>query len=258
MIDALYIAATGMHAEQSHIDTISNNLANLNTTAYKKSRVSFDDLLYKSVDTSGLPNQKLASQKVGLGSAISAITRDFGAGDIKATDNPLDLAIRGNGFLEVVLENGEYAYTRNGSLRINEEGFLITPEGYPLSSRIQIPPDASQIAIDESGVVKVRYGNEEMLSEIGQIELAGFVSTNGLAPIGNNLYLPTTESGMAFYSDPNTNGLGSVQQGFLEASNVDLVEEMIELVVAQRSYEVNSQVIRTTDEILRIVNSLRK
>ena len=259
MIDSLYIAVTGLQSEQSHIDAISNNLANLNTTAYKTSKVSFEDLMYKqpvsAADQFSL--QSLGVQS-GVGSSVSGIYKIFSSGDLKATENELDIAIRGAGFLEVELANGEVAYTRNGALQVSREGLLKTSDGYVLSDQIQVPPDTVELLIARNGVVEVRAAEDEQFYEIGQIQIANFFNSQGLKPLGSNIYFPTEESGEAYYSTGGENGVGEVQQGFLETSNVDLVSELMELMIAQRGYQVNSQVIQVSDEILRINNSLRR
>jgi flagellar basal-body rod protein FlgG len=258
MLDSLYIAATGMHAEQSQIDTIANNLANLNTTAFKKSRVSFDDLLYRTaVVSSSEIDQFEDSSKVGMGSSVGSITKNFANGDLKATNNPLDVAISGKGFIEVLLDNGEPAYTRNGALAVNEQGYLQTMNGYQLAAKVQLPPDATEVFIRENGTVEARIDNSEDLLEVGQIDMVSFLNDSSLNPVGDNLFIATEESGQPMYSTAGEDGAGTLKQGFLEGSNVDLVEEMMNLVVAQRAYEVNSQIVKATDEMLRISNNLR-
>lgn len=258
MLDSIYIAATGLHAEQAHIDSISNNLANLNTTAFKKNRVSFDDLMYRDVTeaSSAIDRQdQVISQ--GMGSSISSTGKDFSVGDLKQTDNPMNVAIRGKGFLEVELENGEAAYTRTGTFRVDADGFLQTTSGYRLASHILIPPDASEMVIDKDGAVKVRLDNSAKMVEVGNLDVVNFLNPTGLEAGGDNLYMETEQSGRPIFSRPGESGTGTLAQGFLESSNVDLVEELLELVVAQRGYEVSSQVIRVSDEILRINNNLR-
>lgn len=257
MLDSLYIAITGMHSQQSNIQSISNNLANMNTTAYKRSRVSFDDLMYQPMPgvTSTLSQQD-GIQNVGMGTQLSSMRKDFTVGDLVVTDNSLDLAIRGNGFFEVNLPNGEKAYTRSGALTVNEEGYLSTQQGYVLSNQIQVSPDALEVRVTKDGRVMVRTDNEEPY-EAGQIELANFVAPSQLSPEGNNIYLATEKAGEPFFDAPGSNGLGEIQQGALEGSNVDLVKELIDLVIAQRGYSVNSQIIRASDEMLKINNNLR-
>jgi len=258
MLDALYIAATGMHAELAQLDTISNNLANLNTTAFKKSSVSFDDLMYRDAAASASAlDRETGQMKTGLGAGIAGITKDFGVGDLRATDNPLDIAIRGLGFLEVDTGNGQTAYTRNGALKIDSDGYLATVGGQRLTGNIQVPPDSTDVFIAADGAVSVRVSGDEKLQEIGRIELASFLNPTSLEAVGDNLYVPTEETGGLAMAAPGEDGTGQLAQRFLEGSNVSLVTEMMALVVTQRAYEVNSQVIRAADEMLRINNNLR-
>ena len=257
MIDALYIAATGMHAELAQLDTISNNLANLNTTAFKKSNVSFDDLMYRDAATASELDRVTGQMQSGLGAGIAAITKDFSVGDLRATENALDVAIRGLGFLEVDSGNGQTAYTRNGALKIDAEGYLATVSGQRLTANIQVPADTTDIQITPDGAVSVRVSGEDGLVDIGRIEIASFLNPTSLEAIGENLYIPTEQSGGLSMSTPGEDGTGQLAQRFLEGSNVNLVSEMMSLVVTQRAYEVNSQVIRAVDEMLRINNSLR-
>ncbi|AUM12969.1 flagellar basal-body rod protein FlgG [Ketobacter alkanivorans] len=258
MLDAIYIATSGMQAEQAQIDTISNNLANINTAGYKKSRVSFEDLVYQQVNNSAasLDYEQLAPMS-GMGASLAAITKDFSMGDLKATQNLLDVAIQGAGFFEVDLFNGEKAYTRNGSFKIDSDGMLSTIDGRVLSSAIRIPSDASQLLIRPDGSMAAKVDGNEDLVELGQIDIANFVTPENLEPLGSGLFAATDGSGLPLYSEPGSNGTGELIQGYIETSNVDLVEEMLSLVVAQRAYEMNSQIIRASDEILKINNNLR-
>jgi len=257
MSDALYISATGLRAQEEQIDVIANNLSNVNTPGFKKSRVSFEDLMYKNIGSSelGIPD---ATGKLGLGANVASVVKDFGVGDMKKTDRALDLGIRGDGFFEVSMPDGSLAYTRTGSFRINNEGVLVNNSGYPLSPMIQVPPDAEDLLIKADGTVAAKMPGEDSPVELGQLELAGFVNASGLNAIGDNLYKPTNESGDALYSTPGENGSGLVAQGFLEASNVKLVEELTNLMLAQRAYEINSKVIQAADELMSITNNLRR
>lgn len=258
MLDSMYVAATGMRSVESQLDVISNNLANVNTNAFKKARVSFDDLVYSPVEASPLArSQNFSGVMSGAGAAVSQVNRDFTSGEMKPTQNPLDVAIQGVGFLEVELPNGENAYTRLGALKVNEDGRLALVNGYPLAVNIAVPSDATSVQITSDGLVKVAVPDQPELVEVGQIELANFVSPAGLQPNGDGLYLATKQSSSPLYSVPGNDGTGVLMQGYAEASNVNLVEELTELVVAQRAYEVNSQVLRASDEILKINNNLR-
>lgn len=257
MIDALYIGATGMHAQQMNIDVISNNLANVNTAGFKRNRVDFEDLLYRAVGTSNTAGgQPVVANRVGMGTTVSATGKVHTAGDLKQTNEALDLAIRGQGFFEVALPDGTSGYTRNGAFKINEEGMLVTQDGHKLSAQVQLPPDSSEVKVEPDGRILVTLAGESQPVEVGQIELAGFVNPSGLNPVGDNLYLTTVESGDALRSRPGENGSGSIAQGFLEASNVRLIDEMINLIVAQRAYEINAKVVQASDELLSISNNL--
>lgn len=257
MIDALYIATTGMQSGKSHIDTVSNNLANLNTIGFKKSQVQFADLLYREVPSiEGAYNQAESSKAQGMGSSVAAIRKVFDAGDLKATGNPLDVAISGKGFFEIILENGELAYTRDGSFQVNREGFLEL-SGNLLSSRVQMPADATEVLIQRDGRVSVKVGGGEAY-DVGRIDLSYFLNEGDLESIGGGVYVANEKSGRALYSYGGTNGLGKLEQGFIESSNVDLVQELIELTIAQRAFGANSQVVRASDQIMQIINNLRQ
>lgn len=254
MIDALYVAETGLHAGQKQIETISNNMANLNTVAFKKSRVEFNDMISRNSVSGGLLGE--IANNVGQGTNVTNILHQFDMGELKATENPLDLAIQGQGFFEVLLENGELAYTRNGSMKLDSEGYLATLSGYRLSDLVQIPSDATRLEITNDGVINVLLSDGEAY-EAGQIQLANFMDAQALESVGSGVFLPTDDAGVPMYSNAGDNGIGNIQQGFLETSNVDLVKELVELVTAQRGYQANSQIIRAADEIMRITNDLR-
>lgn len=258
MLDSLYIAATGMNAQQLNVDTISNNLANVSTTGFKRGRVNFEDLVYRQLPQAARTPIGETVARMGSGVSIGSAAQLFGAGDLKKTELPLDLAIRGNGFFEVLLPDGGMAYTRAGSLKLDPDGRLSTAQGHLLSPEIQVPPDASNLAIDADGTVRVTLPDEAQPVEIGQLELASFMNPGGLKPLGDNLYAPTEASGDAQTGKPGERGLGSVAQGFVEGSNVKLVEEFVSLVVAQRAYEASAKAIQASDEMLSIINGLRR
>jgi len=259
MSESLYIAASGMHAQQMNIDVIANNLANVNTTAFKKSRVEFEDLMYREIaKANGLVGDEQNRHSIGVGAGLSGTSKVFSVGEMKKTERALDLAVRGDGFFEVVMPDGSYGYTRSGSFHINNEGYLVNNEGYVVSPLIQLPGDTEQVLINPDGSVKVKVSGEDELIEMGRLELAKFVNPSGLNPLGDNLYAPTQQSGDALYSEPGQDGAGLVAQGFLEASNVELVEELTNLILAQRAYEINSKVVQASDEMLSIVNNLRR
>jgi flagellar basal-body rod protein FlgG len=257
MIDALYIGATGMQAQQQHVDVIANNLANVNTSGFKKNRVLFQDAYYRAqqLSASGDANQAIL---LGMGTLIASNNKSFLQGDVKATESPLDLAIRGNGFFEVLLPDGSSAYTRHGALKVNENGVLTTVSGYELKQQIEIPVDSVEVVIDASGKVSSRNSKDIALAEIGQIELSSFSNSEGLKPVGDNLFTVTDSAGQVTVNKPGEDGLGTLAQGYLEGSNVKLSEEMVNLVLAQRAYELSAKVIQSSDEMLSISNNLRR
>jgi flagellar basal-body rod protein FlgG len=260
MIESLSIGASGMQAQQTQIDVIANNLANINTMGFKKSRVDFEDLMYREMArtrTSMLPIYD-TRRPIGVGVGVSSTGKVFTGGEVKKTERSLDMAIQGEGFFEVALPDNSYAYTRNGAMRIDRDGYLATADGYRLSGLIQVPGDAEEIAVQSDGSVLAQVADQDELVEIGSLDLVRFVNAGGLSPVGDNLYLPSERSGDGYYGIPGEEGFGTVQQGYLEASNVNLVEEMTQLVLAQRAYEINSKVVQAADELLGIVNNLRR
>lgn len=257
MIDALYIGASGMHAQQMHVDVIANNLANINTDGYKRNRVDFEDLLYRTImGTNGLVGTEGSTHKIGSGATISSTSKLFTPGSLKPTDSAFDIAIRGQGFFEIELSGGVLAYTRAGTFQVNRDGMLATSDDYALSAQIQVPSDTISLIIKNNGMVYAQVPGESNPVEIGQIPLFNFTNAGGLEPIGGNLYLPTNNSGDAFRGNPGEDSFGSLAQGFKEASNVKLIDEMVNLVMAQRAYEINAKVVQAADEMLRIINSL--
>jgi flagellar basal-body rod protein FlgG len=262
MLRALYTAATGMQAQQINIDTIANNIANVNTTGFKQGRAEFQDLLYQSVRPAGTASSSSTAYPVGLqlglGTRPVATDRLFRQGDFRQTGNPLDLVIEGKGFFQVRMPSGELAYTRDGSLHMNAEGALVTAAGNPLEPQITIPADAQEIVIGSDGTVSVTQSGQSAAQQVGTIQIANFQNPSGLNSIGGNLMLPSAASGTATAANPGENGLGHINQGFLEQSNVSVVEEMVNMIVAQRAYEVNSKAIRVADDMLAQINSLSR
>ncbi|EQD93430.1 flagellar basal body rod protein FlgG [Helicobacter pylori PZ5086] len=262
MIRSLYSATSGMLAQQTHIDTTSNNIANVNTTGFKKSRADFNDLFYQAMQYAGTntSNTTLSpdGMEVGLGVRPSAITKMFSQGSPKETENNLDVAITGKGFFQVQLPDGTTAYTRSGNFKLDEQGNLVTSEGYLLIPQITLPEDTTQVNIGVDGTVSVTQGLQTTSNVIGQITLANFVNPAGLHSMGDNLFSITNASGDAIVGNPDSQGLGKLRQGFLELSNVRLVEEMTDLITAQRAYEANSKSIQTADAMLQTVNSLKR
>ncbi|GAA6983540.1 flagellar basal-body rod protein FlgG [Helicobacter pylori] len=262
MLRSLYSATSGMLAQQTHIDTTSNNIANVNTTGFKKSRADFNDLFYQAMQYAGTntSNTTLSpnGMEVGLGVRPSAITKMFSQGSPKETENNLDVAITGKGFFQVQLPDGTTAYTRSGNFKLDEQGNLVTSEGYLLIPQITLPEDTTQVNIGVDGTVSVTQGLQTTSNVIGQITLANFVNPAGLHSMGDNLFSITNASGEAIVGNPDSQGLGKLRQGFLELSNVRLVEEMTDLITAQRAYEANSKSIQTADSMLQTVNSLKR
>lgn len=259
MLDSFYIAAAGMHAQQVQVDVISNNLANVNTTGFKKSRVDFEDLMYRELGAArGLLGSPDISNPVGMGTAVSLVAKVFTQGDIQNTERPLDVAIQGSGFLELLLPDGTLAYTRTGNLLIDRDNMLVNSDGYLLHPSVQVPADSENLLIRPDGIVMAQIAGASELMEIGRMQLASFANPAGLTPMGDNMYVPSHQSGDVFYADPGQDGAGVIAQGFLEGSNVNLVEELTSLVLAQRGYEMNARLIQAADEMMSIVNNMRR
>lgn len=262
MLRALKTAALGMTAQQLNVDVIANNLANVNTTGYKKSSIEFQDLLYETVQNGsrygrrGL--QRPGRLQIGLGNRPISTFRSFSEGNITETGNPLDLAINGKGFFQVQLADGSYAYTRDGALKVSSEGYLVNNSGLKLYPEIVIPENVNGIRISQDGVVSVMIDGQTEPEELGQIELVNFLNPAGLVARGGNLYAVTESSGAPIYGFPGEEGLGTVVQQYLEKSNVDVAQEMINLIVAQRAYEINSKAVKTADELMSMTNNLKR
>lgn len=262
MIRALWTASTGMEAQQLNIDIISHNLANVNTTGFKKSRADYQDLLYQEIKSAGASSSPSTMVPTGIqvGQGVRTVSTEkvFNQGNFKQTDNPLDIAIEGEGFFQITRPDGTLAYTRTGEFKVDSEGRLVTSDGYLVEPQISIPSDAMAITISADGIVSVTQPNIPKPTQVGNLELSSFINPSGLEPIGKNLYLPTGASGTATTSAPGTNGMGTLAQGFLEMSNVSVVEEMVNMIAAQRAYEINSKSIQTTDEMLQTANSMKR
>ncbi|HID10819.1 MAG TPA: flagellar basal-body rod protein FlgG [Candidatus Latescibacteria bacterium] len=259
---AMEIAATGMYAQQLYVDVLANNLANVNTTGFKEGSIHFQDLIYEQVRPQGAVSVGEAQAPVGIeigyGTKPVATMRRFSQGELVPTENPLDLAIEGDGFFQVLRPDGRVYYTRDGSFRLSPEGQIVTSDGFALEPPIHIPLDAEEISIGRDGVVYVRLAGEAEPEEVGQIELARFVNPGGLRSVGGNLYQETIASGEPIVGPPASEGFGEVHQGYLERSNVDVVGAMVKIIVAQRAYEINSKVIRTSDEMLSTANNIKR
>ena len=261
MFKTLNTASTGMKAQQTNMDVISNNMANVNTTGFKKSRAEFEDLIYQTDkapgSASGLNSVSPTGVQTGLGVKTAAIQKNFEVGSPRITKAPLDIMIEGKGFFQVQLPDGNLGYTRNGSFKRDAEGRLVDANGSILQPEIVVPPNASGIEIGPFGSVDITIGVDPTPVNIGTIELANFVNPAGLRSLGKNLYLPTPASGQAQVDVPGANSLGQLAQGQLEASNVNIVDEMVNMISAQRSYETNSKAIQAADQMLQTVNNLR-
>lgn len=253
MIDALHISATGLRSQQEQIDVISNNVANMQTPGFKKTRVSFAEIAGPLINTPGQ-----SGSMHGGGAHIVSTAPVFTTGELKPTQNATDIAIDGLGFFEVENEAGEKLYTRAGQFRINQDGYLATTTGLRLAQNVQIPPDAVDLRIDPNGDVTVRLNGANERIQIASIELANFAAPDALDSLGENLYVPTEQSGLVNFSKPGSDGLGKLQQGYLEMANVNMVEEMTNLVLAQRAYQLNARVLQASDQVLETINNLRR
>jgi len=261
MMRSLWTAASGMRANQLYVDNISNNLSNVNTNAFKKNKMEFQDLLYQNLHEpgSGIENgaKQPAGLQVGLGVRNVANQKIFNQGALTQTGNQLDIAITGKGFFQILLPSGEVAFTRDGAFKLAADGSLVTSNGYSLEPSITIPEGAREINIQKDGRVLVMLPGAADLEEIGQIELVKFVNESGLKAIGQNMYISTPASGEAEVGQPMVD-VGDLNQYYIEASNVELVEEMVNMIVAQRAYEISSKAIQTSEDMLQVANGLRR
>ncbi len=262
MIRSLWTSATGMQAQALNLDVIANNLANVNTAGFKKSRAEFQDLLYETLRPAGTSSsqdtQVPTGIQIGHGTRPSTVLKIFSQGNMENTKNELDLAIEGDGFFQIILPNGETAYTRDGSFKLDSDGRIVNSDGFALEPEISIPSDALSISVGIDGTVSVLQAGDSIPSEIGTIELARFVNPAGLISTGRNLYITSEASGDEMTGTPGEDGLGSLAQGFLEMSNVSVVDEMVSMITAQRAYEVNSKSIQTADEMLQMANNIKR
>jgi flagellar basal-body rod protein FlgG len=261
MIRSLYTAATGMDAQQTRMDTIANNLANASTTGFKKARADFEDLLSETIRAPGETQPQGGTSpvplQVGLGVRTAASTRTFSQGDMTTTNNPLDLAVQGAGFFRIQRPNGELAYTRDGTFKIDADGRVVTQSGNLIEPNITVPKDATSLTVSADGIVTVTEPNRTQPVEVGRLEVAAFVNPAGLEAIGGNLFVETSASGQPIIAKPGDQGTGSIGQGMLESSNVKAVEEMVSMISTQRAYEMNSKVIQTADQMLQKLTNLR-
>ena len=259
---SLDIAATGMLAQQRNVEVVSNNLANMNTTAYMRRRTEFHDLIYQDLRRVGTTSSDAGTivpsgVQLGLGVKLAAVYRIHEQGNLEATDNTFDLAIQGKGFFQITLPTGDTAYTRDGTFQLDANGRIVTHDGYPIIPSISIPSNAIDVTINQSGQVLAKIEGQISFSNVGQIQVANFANEAGLSAEGNNLLTETPASGSPTTGAPGSAGFGSILQGFLETSNVNAVEEISNLISAQRAYEMNSKVIQTSDEMMGTLTALR-
>lgn len=256
---ALWTAAAGMSVQQLNMDVIANNLANVNTTGFKRSRAEFHDLLYQTINAAGTASSQSTNLpsgiQIGLGAKTAAVKRLFQQGDFKATENPLDVVIEGDGFFKVNRPDGTVAYTRDGAFTTDENGTVVNSLGYTLDPPLTLPQDAKALTIGRDGTVSVKVA-DGTTTQLGTIELANFINPAGLESLGNNLYAQSPASGDATLGTPGQNGFGELSQGYLEVSNVSIVTELVDMITAQRAYEINSRSIRAADEMLQQVAQL--
>ena len=262
MVRSLFTAATGMIAQQTQVDVTSHNIANVNTMGYKKNRAEFADLMYQVMSYAGTPTSTTTTYptgiEVGLGVRPQAITKIHSQGYFKETGNNLDMVIAGNGFFQVQMPDGTTAYTRNGAWKLDSDGNIVNDDGLQLVPNITIPADATQISIGIDGTVSVLQPGAQEMQQVGQIEIVNFINPAGLHSSGDNLFLETGASGAPIIGRAGQDGLGQIKQGFVEMSNVQLVEEMTELITGQRAYEANSKAITTSDAMLQTTNELKR
>jgi flagellar basal-body rod protein FlgG len=265
MIRSLYTAATGMEAQQLYMDTISHNLSNVNTNGYKRSRVEFQDLIYQTLKEPGVKNQEgeiaPVGIEVGLGVKPGATQKIFAQGSLNRTENPLDVAIEGEGFFQIYLPDGTTAYTRDGTFKLTADGTIVNSSGHPVAPQLTVPAGAENLGIDEdTGEMTVEMPGEQTPTSLGQIELARFVNPAGLKSVGNNLYLETEASGQPILGAPGQEGMANtkVRQGYVEASNVQIVEEMVNMITAQRAFEIVSKSIQVSEDMLAVTNNLKR
>ena len=260
MINSLWIAKTGMSAQQTQLDVISHNLANVSTTGFKRNNAVFEDLIYQNLRQVGSntteQNQLPTGLHLGLGVRTVATSRNFTQGSLQETKNNLDVAINGNGFFEVTMPDGSIGYTRDGSFQVDAQGRLVTSSGLPVANGITVPQGATSISISESGVVSATLAGNPQPQQLGQLAMSSFINAAGLQPVGQNMYKESAASGPPQQGQPGTNGLGVMRQGFLETSNVNVVEELVTMIQTQRAYEMNSKAISTTDQMLAKLSQL--
>ena len=255
MIRSLWISKTGLDAQQTQMDVISNNLANVSTHGFKRSRAVFEDLLYQTIRQPGAQSsgqtQLPSGLQLGTGVRPVATERIFTQGNLQQTSNPLDVAIQGNGFFQVQMPDGSAAYTRDGSFQVNSQGQLVTASGFPVQPAITIPENVLSVTVSRDGVVSVQRAGTTGTTQVGNLQLVGFMNNAGLQSIGENLYIETAASGTPGTNTPGANGMGLLNQGYVETSNVNVVEELVGMIQTQRAYEINSKAIQSSDQMLQ-------
>ena len=260
MIRSLWIAKTGLDAQQTQLDVISNNLANVNTSGFKRSRAVFEDLLYQTLRQPGANSSQQTNLPTGLqiGTGVRPVAteRIFSQGNLQQTSNSLDVAINGQGFLQVQMPDGTTAYTRDGSLHLDNQGQIVTSSGYAVQPAITIPTNAQSITIGNDGIVTVTQPGQANATQVGTLQLANFINPAGLVSMGENLYMETQASGSPTTSTPGNNGMGTISQGYVETSNVNVVEELVNMIQTQRAYEINSKAVETSDQMLQRLGQL--
>ncbi len=262
MIRSLFTAATGMEAQKLNVDVIANNLANVNTNGYKRARADFQDLVYQELRTPGASSAEGAQIpsgiEIGLGVRPVAVQKIFQQGDFAYTGNNLDLVIEGDGFFQIATPDGTTAYSRAGAFKLDSEGRVVTSDGYSIEPAVTIPANTVSITIGSDGKVTVIQSGSTTPTEVGQIELARFTNPAGLKAVGKNLFSPSDSSGEAVTGNPGSEGMGTIGQGFVELSNVNVVEEMVNMIVSQRAYEINSKAVQASDEMMQMSNNLHR
>jgi flagellar basal-body rod protein FlgG len=260
MLRSLWISKSGMEAQQTQLDHISNNLSNVATTGYKRSHAAFEDLIYQNLRQSGANSsdqtQLPTGLQVGLGTRAVATARDFTQGNLQQTGNNLDLAINGKGFFQITMPDGTTAYTRDGSFKLDNQGQIVTNNGYVVQPGLTVPANAQSVTVAADGTVSVTLPGQATPQTLGQFQTASFINPQGLDPLGQNLYAETASSGTPNTGAPQSNGLGALQQGFVETSNVNVVEELVQMIQTQRAYELNSKAVSTSDQMLQRLSQL--
>lgn len=260
MMNSLWIAKTGMTAQQTQLDVISHNLANVSTTGFKRNNAVFEDLIYQNLRQVGAntteQNQLPTGLHLGLGVRTVATSRNFTQGSLQETKNNLDVAINGNGFFEVTMPDGTLGYTRDGSFQVDAQGRLVTSSGLPVANGITIPQGATSVSISADGIVSALIAGNSQPQQLGSLAMSSFINPAGLEPIGQNLFKESAASGQPQQGTPGTNGLGFIKQGFLESSNINVVEELVNMIQTQRAYEMNSKAIQTSDQMLAKLSQL--